>query len=147
MCRRRYEDTSILTLVLFALLCIGAHGQQASLKSPHHFQGVDSRGDKAMGFSHETTSYHFILLKNGGAIEIEADNPSDSPSKEAIRDHLAKIARMFSQGDFQLPMFIHDRVPPGVDTMKRLQEKLTYIAESTFKGRPCPDYNAELRSA
>jgi hypothetical protein len=133
MCRLRQKDASILMLVSFALLCVRAPGQPPSPRSPHHFQGVDSRGDKAMGFSHEMTSHHFLLLKSGGAIEIEAENPSDSPSKEAIRDHLAKIARMFSQGDFQLPMFIHDRVPPGVDTMKRLQGKITYIAESTPK--------------
>ena len=87
-----------------------------------------------MGFSHEMTSHHFLLFKDGGAIEIEADDPNDSASKEAIRDHLVKIAGMFSQGDFQLPMLIHATVPPGVDTMKRLKGEITYIPEITQKG-------------
>jgi len=89
---------------------------------------VDARGDKAMGFRHDITSHHFVLLKNGGAIEIEADDPNDSASKEAIRDHLNQIARMFSQGDFQLPMLIHATTPTGIDTMKRLKNEIIYAA-------------------
>jgi hypothetical protein len=82
-------------------------------------------------FSHDITSHHFI---HGGAIEIEADYPNDSVSKEAIRDHLVQVARMFSQGDFQLPMLIHATIPPGVDTMKRLKDEIIYAAESAPKG-------------
>ena len=94
----------------------------------------DQRGDKAMGFSHEMTSHHFLLFKDGGAIEIEADNPDDSVNKKAIWDHLVKIAEMFSQGDFQLPMLIHATVPPGVDTMKRLKNEISYSAEIAQRG-------------
>ena len=87
-----------------------------------------------MGFSPEMTSHHFLLLKHGGAIEIEASNPDDLADKEAIRDHLVKIAGMFSEGDFQLPMFIHATVLPGVDTMKRLRNQINYAVESAPKG-------------
>jgi hypothetical protein len=45
-----------------------------------------------------------------------------------------RIAGMFSQGDFQLPMLIHGTVPPGVDTMRRLKNEITYVAEITQKG-------------
>ena len=44
------------------------------------------------------------------------------------------IAVKFSQGDFAIPMFIHIRVPPGADTMKRLKTKITYKAENTVRG-------------
>jgi hypothetical protein len=64
------------------------------------------------GFSHELTSHHFLLFKDGGAIEIQADDPNDAVSREAIQNHLVKIAEMFSQGDFDLPMLIHAKVPP-----------------------------------
>jgi hypothetical protein len=44
------------------------------------------------------------------------------------------IAVKFSQGDFSLPMFIHDTVPPGVETMKQLKSHITYQAENTVRG-------------
>jgi hypothetical protein len=119
------------------LICVGyipASAQQTSSTDSEHFRSVDKRGDTAMGFSHEMTSHHFLLFKDGGAVEVEADNPNDAASKEAIRDHLTKIAGMFSEGDFQLPMLIHATVPPGVDTMQRLKNEITYTAEITEKG-------------
>src|SRR5260370_37737641 len=87
-----------------------------------------------MGFSHEKTTHHFHLLADGGAIEIEANGPTDASSQEAIRQHLAMIAVKFSEGDFAIPMFIHATVPPGVQTMKRLKSKIAYEAENTVSG-------------
>jgi len=62
-----------------------------------------------------------------GAIEIQSNEPTDAASQEAIRHHLAMIAVKFSQGDFDIPMFIDSTVPAGVETMKRLphQKKLS----------------------
>jgi hypothetical protein len=96
--------------------------------------GVDQRGDQGMGFSHEKTTHHFHLLADGGAIEIQSNEPTDATSQEAIRQHLAMIAVLFSQGDFAIPMFIHATVPPGVEDMKRLKIKITYEAENTEHG-------------
>lgn len=79
---------------------------------------VDQRGDEGMGFSHAMTGHHFHLFPDGGSIEVESDSPDDNASKEAIRRHMQKIAGMFSQGDFSLPMFIHDTVPPGVEVIE-----------------------------
>jgi hypothetical protein len=95
---------------------------------------VDQRGDEGMGFSHTMTGHHFHLLPDGGSIEVESDSPEDNASKEAIRRHMQKIAGMFAQGDFSLPMFIHDTVPPGVEVMKRFKDQIAYIAENTAKG-------------
>jgi len=108
---------------------------------------VDARGDQAMGFSHEMTTHHFHLLRTGGAIEVEADNPSDVQSRKAIRDHMAMIADLFSQGDFSLPMFIHATTPPGVETMKRLKSKITYQAENTARGAQVRITTEKLRSS
>jgi hypothetical protein len=47
---------------------------------------------------------------------------------------LQKIAGMFAQGDFSLPMFIHDTVPPGVEIMEHLKDQITYTTEKTAKG-------------
>jgi hypothetical protein len=96
--------------------------------------GVDQRGDEGMGFSHAMTGHHFHLFPDGGSIEVESDSPEDNASKEAIRRHMQKIAGMFAQGDFSLPMFIHDTAPPGVEVMKRLKNQIVYTAENTAKG-------------
>jgi hypothetical protein len=47
---------------------------------------------------------------------------------------MQKIAGMFAQGDFSLPMFIHDTVPPGVEAMKRLKDQIAFTAENTANG-------------
>jgi len=91
------------------------------------------RGE-AMGFDQEKTTYHFKLLPDGGAIEITTNDPSDIASREAIRQHVAKIAVMFGQGDFNLPTPIHSQEPPGVDAMKRLKTTLSYAAENLPSG-------------
>lgn len=121
-------------LLLFGLLCLSTIAQQASPTPANHFGGVNVRGDHGMGFSHEKTTHHFRLLSDGGTIEIQSNEPTDAASQEAIRQHLAMIRVKFSQGDFSLPMFIHDTVPPGVETMKELKSKITYEPENTLHG-------------
>jgi hypothetical protein len=39
---------------------------------------------------------------------------------------MQKIASLFARGDFSLPMFIHDTVPPGVEVMKHLKDQIAY---------------------
>jgi len=99
-----------------------------------HEQGVDHRGDQAMGFSHEKTTHHFRLLADGGAIDVVTGDPQDTASRESIREHLQHIAGMFAAGDFDLPMFIHDRVPPGVPTMRKLKSQIEYRFEKIDQG-------------
>ena len=94
---------------------------------------VQARGDHAMGFSHAKTTHHFTLSSDGGSIFAEAVDGSDA-SRDAIRSHMSHIASAFSKGDFAMPMFIHGRTPPGVVTMKRLNNRITYTAEETEKG-------------
>src|ERR1700688_444386 len=127
--------SSMVALSLFALRIMA----QTTTPSPtaadaHRAAEVDQRGDEGMGFSHAMTGHHFHLSPDGGSIEVESDRPDDNASKEAIRRHMQKIAGMFSQGDFSLPMFIHDTVPPGVEVMKRLKDQIAYTSENTAKG-------------
>lgn len=132
---------SLETLVLSALAlgCVTpglaqTAGPSASEGDRNNAAEVDRRGDQGMGFSHSLTGHHFHLLSNGGAIEVEADQHDDYTSKAAIRTHMEMIANMFGRGDFSLPMFIHDTVPPGVEVMKRLKAKISYVAENTAQG-------------
>jgi hypothetical protein len=96
--------------------------------------GVPRRGDHVMGFDHTRTAHHFRLTRSGGRIEVQANNPADSKSRDEIRTHLTHIAKMFSEGDFNAPMLIHEKVPPGVPVMKELKSSIEYRFEPTERG-------------
>lgn len=91
-------------------------------------------GDQGMGCDHLKTTHHFRLLSDGGAIEVEANDPQDAASRDRIRNHLEHIAQMFADGDFSTPMFIHDQAPPGIEAMKRLKAVIAYRFEETERG-------------
>jgi len=92
------------------------------------------RGDQAMGFSQATTTHHFYLAKDGGAIDVAANDAKDAASREQIRQHLTHIAHLFAEGHFDAPMFIHAATPPGVATMTRLHEQIHYEFQQTEAG-------------
>ena len=119
----------------FAAMMTGAAVAFAQVKpAADHHAAVNSRGDHAMGFSHEKTTHHFRLLKDGGAIEVTSDDPKDTDSRDQIRAHLKHIAASFAAGNFEMPMFIHDQVPPGVPVMKRLKSQIKYEVENIAAG-------------
>lgn len=106
----------------------------AQQTSDQHHVGVVQRGDRVMGFSHEKTMHHFRLYKDGGSIEALANDPADANSREQIQEHLRHIAGMFKSGDFNAPMLIHARTPPGVPIMKKLRGQIQYRVEETPNG-------------
>jgi hypothetical protein len=84
-----------------------------------HQADVEKYGDEAMGFPHDKTTHHFLLYSDGGAIEVTVNDNKDSENLQAIRSHLTHIVTMFSNGEFSIPMLVHDQVPPGVPAMKK----------------------------
>jgi len=133
-------------LRLIAVLLLTSLGMS---QDTTHQRGVEKRGDQAMGFSHQMTTHHFVLTKDGGIIEVVADDPNDKANRDAIRRHLDHIATLFKQGDFDIPMFIHAQTLPGVPTMKRLKDEITYSTQTTEKGAEVKiaSANAEAVSA
>jgi hypothetical protein len=99
-----------------------------------HHDSVDQRGDHVMGFSHEKTTHHFRLYKDGGAIEVTANDAKDTSSRDQIQMHLGHIAKMFASGDFNAPMLVHDKVPPGVPVLERLKAEVKYEFQKTDRG-------------
>jgi len=95
---------------------------------------MNVRGEAGMGFSQTATTHHFLLKLDGGVIQVEANDPKDTATRDEIRMHLAHITHSFAAGDFDIPMFVHDTVPPGVPEMKRLAAKITYTLEQTPNG-------------
>lgn len=122
---------TIGTGILAAVLAATAAAQTAETTRA---AGVPRRGDHVMGFDHAKTAHHFRLTRSGGRIEAEVKDPADSGSRDQIRTHLAHIAKMFSEGDFDAPMLIHEKVPPGVPVMKELKSSIQYRFEPTERG-------------
>jgi len=87
-----------------------------------------------MGFSHQTTTHHFRLDKTGGVIDVSANDPKDSATRDQIRMHLAHIIQRFAAGDFNVPMFIHDTTPPGAPVMAKLRGQIRYNYSDTPGG-------------
>jgi hypothetical protein len=97
---------------------------------------LNARGEKGMGFSQSATTHHFLLTSDGGIIQVEVNDPSNAADLAKIRMHLHHIANAFQAGDFDIPMFVHDTVPPGEPELKQLNAKIRYeIHEATAGGR------------
>ena len=132
---------TVIALLLFGGLPLGAQDMQSCpmhkeqmKNSSQHQADVEKHGDQAMGFPHDKTTHHFRLYSDGGAIEVTANDGKDTENIQAIRSHLAHIVRLFSDGDFSIPMFVHDQVPPGVPVMKEKRDQISYSLEEISAG-------------
>lgn len=125
----------IKTILTVLGLACAIQAQQANTQTPEQqHAAMMKRGDAGMGFSHEQTTHHFVLLKGGGAIQVSVNDPKDDASRDQIRMHLSHVAEMFSAGNFNVPMFIHDTTPPGVPTMEKLHSEIYYRYQQTDAG-------------
>jgi hypothetical protein len=100
--------------------------KQHMKEAAQHQADVEKHGDEAMGFPHDKTTHHFRLYSDGGAIEVTVNDNRDSQTMQAILSHLTHIVTMFSNGEFSIPMFVHDQVPPGVPAMKERRAEISY---------------------
>ena len=129
----------IFALLPVSVLCLfpltlATQQRSAPAQDSSHHEAVASRGDNAMGFSHETTTHHFHLYKTGGAVDVSANNPKDSVTRDEIRMHLSHIVKRFAAGDFDVPMFIHGTTPPGAPVMAKLRDQIHYHYADTPGG-------------
>ena len=69
---------------------------------------------------------------DGAAQAAVQENQDDKDSK--VRMHLAHIAKAFAEGDFDIPLFVHDQTPPGVPVMKRLAKEIHFNSHDTERG-------------
>jgi hypothetical protein len=95
---------------------------------------LKKRGNAAMGFDQDKTTHHFLLTKDGGIIQVEANDTSDVTSRDQIRTHLKTISEQFAAGNFSAPFATHNEVPPGVPIMQRLSDKIHYVFEERPNG-------------
>jgi hypothetical protein len=130
-----------ITILLFGALQLTAQDMQSCPMHKEHMKAasqhqadVEKHGDEAMGFPHDKTTHHFRLYSDGGAIEVTVNDSKDSENVQAIRSHLTHIVTMFSNGEFSIPMFVHDQVPPGVQVMKDKHAEISYEFEELPAG-------------
>src|SRR5450755_2203787 len=132
---------TVIVFLLFGGLQLAAQDMQSCpmhkehmKKASQHQADVEKHGDEAMGFTHDKTTHHFRLYSDGGTIEVTVNDSKDSQDIQAIRSHLMHIVTMFSNGDFSIPMFVHDEVPPGVPVMKEKRTGISYSIEELPAG-------------
>lgn len=135
----------LITILLFGALQLTAQDMQSCPMHKEHMKAasqhqadVEKHGDEAMGFPHDKTTHHFRLYSDGGAIEVTVNDSKDSVNMQAIRSHLTQVVAMFFNGEFSIPMFVHDQVPHGVPVMKDKHAEISYkFEELPAGGRVC----------
>jgi hypothetical protein len=127
--------TGVLSISLAPAFLIRAQQEkQQSQMTQQQMDEMNKRGDKHMGFDHLKTTHHFLLAKDGGAIQVEANDAKDTDSRNQIRGHLRHIAMMFSEGNFEVPMLVHEKTPPGSEVMSKLKAEITFKYQETERG-------------
>jgi hypothetical protein len=116
-----YLTVGLLAISLTSALLIHAQQQE---KRDKRMDEMNMRGDKHMGFDHLKTTHHFLLANDGGAIQVGANDANDTESRDQIRGHLRHITMMFSEGNFKVPMLVHEKTPPGSEVMQSSKERL-----------------------
>jgi hypothetical protein len=131
----------VIAFLMFGALQLAAHDMESCPMHKEHMKeagqhqaDVEKHGDEAMGFPHDKTTHHFRLYSDGGAIEVIVNDNKDSQNLRAIRSHLTHTVTMFSNGEFSIPMFVHDQVPPGVPVMKEKHTEISYSFEELPAG-------------
>jgi hypothetical protein len=122
------KNASIAILVGVAMMAA------AQTPSDHSHHDMEQRGNQGMGFAQDKTTHHFLLQKDGGAIQVTANSADDKENVDHIRMHLAHIRSAFKSGDFNIPGFVHDQTPPGVPTMTKLKAHIQYSYEDITSG-------------
>ncbi len=115
---------------MMGMMCSGMQTGQSAAPMKMHMQNAE----QTMGFSQTETTHHFFLKPDGGIIQVEANDPSDSHNRDMVRMHLSHIERALAAGDFSDPMSVHDDIPDGVPLLQSLKKDIHYEFEQTPQG-------------
>ena len=138
---RKFRLLTFAIALLFAPRTVAMqHEMPAGMTHEQHLAQMKKeaemkkRGNAAMGFDQDKTTHHFLLTRDGGTIQVEADNAADTTTRDLIRTHLRAISEQFAKGDFSAPLMTHHEVPPGVPMMRQLKSTITYTFEENPQG-------------
>lgn len=127
-----------LALVLLAGACQRAPqaGLGPTALSDSAFAALQDRGasPEAMGVDQYTSAHRFDDLPDGGRMELQRE-VEDPAGVARIRSHLRHIARVFAEGDFRIPGFVHDRADvPGTVVMRAKRDVIRYEFQKLPRG-------------
>ena len=125
---------SLALLILILTLTLQPQSAAAPPQDHSKHEEMEHRGNQGMGFDQDKITHHFLLRKDGGAIQVTANSADDKTSREEIQMHLHHIGHAFKSGDFNIPMFVHGQTPPGVGTMTKLKDQIHYRFEEAENG-------------
>lgn len=111
----------------------GAEHRRRDAARDTSFAAVQARGAVAMGVDQYTSTHVFEPLPDGGRIALQCDT-ADSAGTARIREHMRALRAAFSQGDFRLPGFVHDRAVPGTAVMAARRTLIVSEVESLPRG-------------
>jgi len=137
--KTHFRRSIVASLVLAIATLMIVYAQQPKKGHTHNLsdkadEQMNKRGDQVMGFDHTKTTHHFLLMEQGGSIEVTANSSDNVESSEQIRMHLKHIAMMFAEGNFNAAMLIHNQTPPGVPLMQELKSEIKYDFEEIDRG-------------
>ena len=100
------------------------HSQMSNMNMDHI--QMMKRGDIDMGFNQIKILHQFVITPNGGIIIITALDNKDNQTITQIKDHIKDIQKLFSEGNFTIPFFVHAQIVPGTDVLKKKKELINY---------------------
>jgi len=110
-----------------------APGDHAADGPDTSFAAMQARGQEAMGVDQYTSSHIFEPLPDGGRIVLQRDAP-DTTGTGTIRTHLATIVIAFSEGNFDIPGFVHGQEVPGTAVMAARRTAIGYAMDTLPRG-------------
>jgi opacity protein-like surface antigen len=125
--------TAALAAAALAACAHSAPVAQPTATADTSFAAMQERGRVAMGVDQYSSSHIFEPLPDGGRIVLQRDAP-DTAGTGTIRAHLASIAAAFSEGNFDLPGFVHGETVPGAVVMAARRNDITYTTDTLPRG-------------
>jgi len=96
---------------------------------------VAERGRHVMPFNLEQSTHIFAKTAQGGLQQVIVKDPNNSEQIKLIRQHLAKIAADFKQGDFSNPAKIHGDSMPGLAALRQAKPgEITIVYKELSNG-------------
>lgn len=100
--------------------------QMSNMNMDMNHMDMMKRGDIWMGFNQSKISHQFVITPNGGKIIVTALDNNDTQTIGQIKNHIKDIQKLFSKGNFTIPLFVHAQKVPGTDVMKNKKDLINY---------------------
>jgi len=138
-------QANVLVLVSAMVLPSAPRDPSACPLHDQHMKELNARGAVAMGFDQEKTTHHFRLDRDGGRIEVEANDPADRGTKARVVAHLRRIRRQFAEGDFSAPLALSASTTARTTEAYRSMPRLPAATATRRPFQASPDSRAARR--